>query len=750
MRPKMLKKTLQTVCCLLVVQFTSAQILNKPEAAANPNLGSQDAWTAACASESFNEYFVNFTWSPNPSLVDSSNEFILELSDASGNFDSPIELARTGDENTNFDFEFQIAVPQNVQGDNYRFRVRSTNPALTSEASDPYAMYYIGYDDPILISQDGNGTIPPGGEIQICDGGSVTLATHNVPDAQNYTYSWYRSGTTLSESSNQITVSQAGIYFVEVDYGASCSGSANTLSNSIEITLGTSQGIAINPPSQTTLCPSDIVSLEANISGMGFTYTWYQDGVVVAGPTVNGSTYDVNGGVVGFEGDYTVAISGSGICEEESAPVTLLSPGSFSITRVNADRLVLLPGQSETLTITTDASSPSIQWYRDGNPIAGATGLTLNISEIGEYYAAVTETGGSCGSSTKTSETTTVVQPNNFSLTIAYNGNYANCANSSVVLEVGQIMATENGNTFDVTAQLINDFSYQWSRDGAAVGGGTGSSVSIASSAENGSYTLAADLDAFSMTSNSLDVVLNSGETIAISGTGSQICDGVTIDISTTYDLNGRTFNWTRDGQSIDSSSLELTATQEGTYQLSVMTDGCPILSNEVILTRFDESIITVDAEADIIFPEGESQTITASGGTSYEWYDSQNNLISSLSSVTLELEGSYLLVATIDNCQISRGFTVTYRDDFQIPNVITANGDGINDLWVIPNTYSRQSDVTVIIYNEVGDELLNQNGYSNNWPPSTLGFNKKNQLFYYKIRRANQTLKQGTITVIR
>jgi gliding motility-associated-like protein len=180
------------------------------------------------------------------------------------------------------------------------------------------------------------------------------------------------------------------------------------------------------------------------------------------------------------------------------------------------------------------------------------------------------------------------------------------------------------------------------------------------------------------------------------------------------------------------------------------MTDGCPILSNEVTLQRFDESIIAVDAEEDILFPEGESRTVTATGGTAYEWYDAQNNLISSTGSVTLEAEGSYVLVATVDNCQISRSFTVTYRDDFQIPNVITANGDGINDLWVIPNTYSRQSDVTVIIYNEVGDELLNQTGYANNWPPSSLGFSKRNQLFYYKIRKDNQTLKQGTITVIR
>lgn len=750
MRPKLLNKILLLFCVLLATHLANGQILNKPTAAPNPNLASDDPWGPACASEGFKEFFMNFTWNPNPSLVASTNEFILELSDASGAFDNPTELTRVGDKNTDFDFDIAFEVPPNTQGDNYRFRVRSTDPELTSEASDSYAIYFMGYTNPISLTMDGNNPISPGTVIQICDGESLSLTTYNVPNAQNYVYNWYRSGTLLTEKSNEIAVDQSGMYFVEIDYGAACTGSSNAFSSPIEVTIGTAQGIAINTPSQTTLCPTDMVTLSTNISGMGYSYTWYQDGNVVAGPTINGSSFNVDGSVVGFEGSYTVQISGDGICQEESNSVALSSPGSFTVTRENSERMVLLPGQGETLTVSTDASSPTVQWYRDGIAISGATDLTLDVNQVGEYYAAVTETGGSCGSSTKTSETTTVVQPNNFDLTIAYSGSYSNCANSNIVLEVSQITATENGNTFDVTAQLRTDFNYQWMKDGAVVSGGNGSSVSLASSTENGNYILEANLGTFSVTSNVLEVVLNSGESIVITNTGTQLCDGVTINLSTSYDLNGRTFGWTRNGQSIDTSSSELTATEEGIYQLSVITDGCPILSNEVTLSRFDESVIVVDAEQEIIFPEGESQTITASGGTSYEWYDSQNNLISSLSSVTLEQEGDYLLVATIDNCQVSRSFTVTYRDDFQIPNVITANGDGINDMWVIPNTYSRQSDVTVIIYNELGDELLNQTGYTNNWPPSSLGFSKKNQLFYYKIRKDNQTLKQGTITVIR
>src|SRR5690606_18807510 len=101
-----------------------------------------------------------------------------------------------------------------------------------------------------------------------------------------------------------ITVSQGGNYMVEMDYGTYCSTSANTLSNTITINAGTSVGIAINPPAKTTLCSGETVSLEANITGQGLTYTWYKDDVAITTPTVDDAVYTVNASTTGFAGDY--------------------------------------------------------------------------------------------------------------------------------------------------------------------------------------------------------------------------------------------------------------------------------------------------------------------------------------------------------------------------------------------------------------------------------------------------------------
>ena len=263
---------------LLGCMQLSAQVLDAPVAAPNqtPPPGSSP-WDKACASGSFNDYWVNFTWSPP--LVNGDNEFILELSDASGSFASPVELARDATKNTNFDFYIPFSIPSDTRGEGYRMRVRSTSPAVIGAASVAYPMYYIDVNSGLTIRQQGNADFGDG-TAEVCNGNSITLEVYNLPNANTYQYNWYRSGSPLAEKSESITVSQAGMYNVEIDYGA-CSGSGNTLSNIIDVTTGASLGIAINTPTKTDLCAGETENLEANINNPGLTYTWYKDSTAI-------------------------------------------------------------------------------------------------------------------------------------------------------------------------------------------------------------------------------------------------------------------------------------------------------------------------------------------------------------------------------------------------------------------------------------------------------------------------------------
>ena len=734
---------------LLSVQLGSAQILGKPTPAPNPNISSNSPWQFACGTESFNEFFVNFTW--NPPLVAGDNIFILELSDANGDFSSPQELDRATDRNTTFDFDFSFSLTPSIQGNNYRFRVRSTSPAITSDPSDPFEMYYVGFNGNIRISQNGNGIIPPGGQLDICDGSTLVLVADNVPDADNYRYIWYRSGTILAETSNTLSVTESGMYFTEIDYGPNCTGSANTISNEITVTINTPQGLAINPPTTTSLCSNETVNLEANIQNAAYLYTWYQGTTVVAGPTAGLSTYTVDGAVSGFAGDYSVGIEGPSICAEQSTVVSISARGDFEISLNNPTDIVLLPGGSQTLSVSTTASSPTYQWFRDNTAIPGATTSTLDVTAVGTYYVAVTETGGSCSLPAKNSENITVVLPSSFELAINYTEAYTECMVGPIGLAVETITAIDSeGNRTNVTADVSSNFTYQWQRDGADLAGRTSDAIQLNDASDNGTFTLSATLDAFNLSSNTLEVRLNSNQAISINSTSTVVCDGIIPELSTTANLSGESYTWLRNGTSVSTTNERLQVTESGTYQLQISAAGCPILSNEIVIQDFDDSALQLDTDDQIVFPEGESQTVNASGADSYTWFAQDNTQISTSPSVTLSEEGDYLLVARVGECEISRVLTVSFRDNFDIPNVITANGDGINDLWVIPNTYSRNSEVSVTIFNEQGEEVLNQTDYQNNWPPSSTGFSKRNQIFYYKIRNANSTLRQGTITVIR
>jgi gliding motility-associated-like protein len=727
-----------------------AQTLNKPIPADNPNIAGNSPWTAVCASSDFNEYFVKFTW--NTPLVNSNNSFILELSDANGSFTTPTQLASDNTKNTTFNFDFRFELPNTARGDGYKLRVVSTNPAKTSPASDAFSMYYIDFKSSLLISPNGNGNIPSGGTIELCDGNSATLAVHNVTNPQTYRYNWYRSGTPLAEKSHTITITQAGIYMVEVDYGSLCSGSANTLSNDIEITTGASLGIALNTPSKTALCSGETETLEANIMGQGLSYTWFKNGTAVTGPTVDAHTYAVDASIPGFEGEYAVEIDGDGTCLERSSGVTITNAGDFTVTRNNDPNIVLLPSQTKTLSVTTSASSPVYQWHKDGVILAGQISNTLNVNQPGGYFARVSQSGGACAATAIDSEITTVVIPASFEITIAYTAEYEDCKNNSIVLGVATINALDTqGVKTDVTSELIGNFTYQWKKDGIGVNGATASSISLTDISENGIYELDAVVETYSPTSNTLSVLLLVNETLAITASSLVSCnDAEFITISTTTDLSSTTFDWIKDGVDLNSLTETLNVSETGKYQLVVYRNGCPLPSNEITISPLDDSLITLDSPNTVVFPTGGSKTVTASGGTAYQWVDINNVLLSDSASVTFTEEGSYLLIANIENCEITKQITVVLQDIFKVPNVITVNGDGINDQWIIPNTYSRNKDINVLIYNAKGEVILNVFDYQNNWPESTIAFKKQNMVFYYKIKTSKEVLKQGTITIIR
>jgi len=698
-------------------------------------------FTAPCASAGFNTFNVRFQW--DAPLVNSDNVFILELSDATGDFTNAVQLASDNTQNTTFDFLFNFSFPTDIRGENYRVRVRSTNPALTSPESDAFPAYFLNVDQRLTITGFGSGIV------SFCNGTSTTLEVLNFPGEPFYRWFRNRNPVPISgETGPTLNVTQEGFYFVEVDYGDFCSPA--TSSNEVEVILASTNNIAINGPSNVELCPGFTYELEANVSSTSLTYRWFRDGVLINTP---GFVPMISVDPTDPAGVYTLetTTNNSAACVEVSAPVTITVP-NLNVTVSQPANVLLLPGETIDLTITTTADSPTFAWFRDGSLLSGEVNSTLSVNNPGVYRGRVTQ-GTGCVVDEFTDEVN-IELPQSIDITVASQGVYTECDQTSVILEVATIQAlTTSGNSIDITTQLINSFNYQWSRGNTPIPGETGNTLTIADASLNDLYSLRATLNSFNILSNDFDVRLQMDKTITITSDGQVSCDGSSnITLSSDVIDPAFTYEWFRDNTLIASETSPVLVTNlAGAYRLRITSFGCPTFSNEIVITLFDDSIVTVDAPETIIIPEGSLRIVTASGADNYQWFNEEGVEISSSASVTLSEEGDYILRAFVGPCEVTRMFTVQFQDSFAVPNVISPNGDGINDLWVIPNRFAFNPDVEILIYDPNGVLVFRANGYQNNWPESNLTFSISEPVFYYRIiSRDNETLRQGTITLIR
>ena len=388
--------TIINTVLIVLLSFTdsiSAQIV-----ISTPNLG----FSQACASPSFNNYNVTFSFSPETGLS-SNNQFIIELSDASGSFTNATTVYTSAQGVvTTSPATLSFSLPTTTAGEAYKLRIKSTAPVATSTGSVSFAAYYKIQDEPFTI----NNLVSTGA---YCSGGSYVLSIDNPGGELNdsplqypsLTFNWFKetgpSTSVFISTGETLTVDQPGAYFVKTNYGTCTSDSYSNRVTVSEVTSTSSASISSslgNP-----YCSSDGPTILSTINASD--YQWFKDGVEISGAT--SQMYSTN-----EAGVYSVNIN-LGSCSTD-ASIDLQNTGFTSSIDVSEFNTM---EQGETLiaTVTTDAINPVYEWYLNNNIIVNETSNSYEATQFGNYKVVVTQTSG-CQSSNEFSFTISEPYPN--------------------------------------------------------------------------------------------------------------------------------------------------------------------------------------------------------------------------------------------------------------------------------------------------------------------------------------------------
>lgn len=247
---------------------------------------------------------------------------------------------------------------------------------------------------------------------------------------------------------------------------------------------------------------------------------------------------------------------------------------------------------------------------------------------------------------------------------------------------------------------------------------------------------------------SSASVTVNALPAAAITASGSlTLCSGDSVMLSVVPAPQNH-YLWTT-GDSVNA----IYASLAGNYQITV-TDtitGCTASDSVdvIVLPR-----PTALAGPDTNVSAGSSIVLLGNGGSFYSWSPSVGLSDPNAANpvCTPPYTVTYTLTVTdMSGCSDTDAVVVTFVKDYNvvISNLITANGDGFNDVWNIQNiTYYPENRVT--IYNRNGMLVYEAENYNNSWNGTFNGDQLPDGTYYYVLEFTDTgDVLKGAVTII-
>ncbi len=242
------------------------------------------------------------------------------------------------------------------------------------------------------------------------------------------------------------------------------------------------------------------------------------------------------------------------------------------------------------------------------------------------------------------------------------------------------------------------------------------------------------------------------------------LCSGPNSDTLFLSGNNGTILDWLIDSTGTwtslgvtDTFLVISNMTTDSDFQVVIQNGVCPAdSSNSITMVIQNAPVITICPDTTIAI--GDSAQLYATGGAAWVWSPGLT-LDDSLSQTPLAgpiVQTDYVYYAMSTNgCMNWDTVTVFLvppvpdEDSIIITNMITANGDGINDTWAITDVNSLVG-TQVKIWNVYGQEIYSSDSYQNDWDGTYNGNRLPNGTYYYWVRLGvYDSERKGTITIV-